>query len=319
MLYALTAADIKGVGPGAWTSWKGELLSEFYEGTMAVFSSERPHEESNQLISAVHQEVAELRTASSDLRLKRMPQGWVDEKLNSLPPHYLARVPSSDLLETLLNMRRLEKEDVIVQGKPFPESELTEYSVMTSSEHAEGCFSKICGALTAKRLEILSAQIITGRDGTVLDTFQVIDGDYSGAVPAIRIAEIGEAVRDVLLGRKTVEKLLMSNRRYMSDAVPILVQEQPQVVIDNESSDRSTVVDVFAHDRRGLLFIISSVLRELGLSVSLAKISTHLDQVVDVFYVTDPQGEKIRDEARLNLIRNVLIERIERFQQGSEL
>ena len=44
-----------------------------------------------------------------------------------------------------------------------------------------------------------------------------------------------------------------------------------------------------------------------------------LDQVVDVFYVTDSAGEKIRDEVRLALIRDLLTERIARFQQGSEL
>lgn len=318
MLYVLTAADIKGVGPGTWTSWKGELLGELYEGAMSVFSNDQSWE-SNHRVAEVRALVKQMRRDSSDSRLRRMSEDWVAGMLESLPPNYLSRVAPTDLLELLVTMRRLEKEDVIVRGRHDRENELTEYSVMTRQEYGAGCFSKICGALTAKRLEILSAQIITCDNGTVLDTFQVIDGDFTGTVPAIRMAEIGEAVREVLLGRQTVEKLLMTNRRYASEAVPILLQEPPHVVTDNESSDTSTVIDVFAHDRRGLLFIISSVLRELGLNVSLAKISTHLDQVVDVFYVTDSTGEKIRDEARLALIRDLLTERISRFQQGSEL
>lgn len=318
MLYVLTAADIKGVGPGTWTTWKAELLGQLYEGALSVFTNEQPRELS-QRAAEVRELVHQQRRASSDLRLKRLSDGWVDRVFDSLPPHFLSRATPQELLDLLLAMRRLEKEDVIVQGRQAPEQDLIEYSVMTRQEYSDGCFSKICGVLTAKRLEILSAQIITCNDGTVLDTFQVIDGDYTGMVPAVRMAEVGDAVRDVLLGRQSVEKLLTSNRRYQSDAVPILIQEPPRVVTDNESSDLCTVIDIFAHDRRGLLFIISSVLRELGLNVTLAKISTHLDQVVDVFYVTDPSGEKIRDEAHLALIRNVLMERIERFQQGSEL
>lgn len=318
MLYVLTAADLKGVGPETWTSWKGELLGELYEGAMSVFSNEQSWE-SNHRVAAVRELVKKMRRESSDPRMRRMSEEWVNRMLDSLPPNYLNRVPPTELLEHLVTMRRLEKEDVIVRGRHDRENDLTEYSVMTREEYGEGCFSKICGVLTAKRLEILSAQIITCEDGTVIDTFQVIDGDYTGTVPAIRMAEIGEAVREVLLGRQTVEKMLTSNRRYVSDTVPILLPEPPQIVTDNESSDTSTVIDVFAHDRRGLLFIISSILRELGLSVSLAKISTHLDQVVDVFYVTDGAGEKIRDENRLSLIRNLLTERIGRFQQGSEL
>ena len=47
----------------------------------------------------------------------------------------------------------------------------------------------------------------------------------------------------------------------------------------------------------GLLYTITRTLFELELSVSVAKIGTYLDQVVDVFYVTDQDGRKITDEA----------------------
>ena len=42
-----------------------------------------------------------------------------------------------------------------------------------------------------------------------------------------------------------------------------------------------------------------------------AKISTHLDQVVDVFYVTEDEGAKITDEQRLQEIRERLLAAIE--------
>ena len=71
-----------------------------------------------------------------------------------------------------------------------------------------------------------------------------------------------------------------------------------RVRIDNSTSDRYTIIDVFASDRTGLLYTIARTIFELGLSVSLAKIGTYLDQVVDVFYVTDQAGRKIDDESR---------------------
>ena len=46
-----------------------------------------------------------------------------------------------------------------------------------------------------------------------------------------------------------------------------------------------------------------AALFELGLSVGRAKIGTFLDQVVDVFYVTDQQDRKIKDDRRLEEIR----------------
>ena len=67
---------------------------------------------------------------------------------------------------------------------------------------------------------------------------------------------------------------------------------------DNSTSDRYTIIDVFALDRSGLLYAVTRTLFELDLSVWRAKIGTYLDQVVDVFYVTDQQGRKMQDEAR---------------------
>jgi [protein-PII] uridylyltransferase len=84
------------------------------------------------------------------------------------------------------------------------------------------------------------------------------------------------------------------------------------VTIDNSTADRYTIVAVFAYDRMGLLYAVARALFELGLSVSAAKIGTHLDQVVDVFYVTDQQtGKKIADERRLAEIRLHLLAAIE--------
>ena len=57
--------------------------------------------------------------------------------------------------------------------------------------------------------------------------------------------------------------------------------------IDNEVSDDFTIVEIFTDDRIGVLFTITHSLHRLGLSIHVAKISTNVDQVADVFYVTD--------------------------------
>ena len=85
--------------------------------------------------------------------------------------------------------------------------------------------------------------------------------------------------------------------------------------VDNNSSDRYTILDIFAHDRVGLLYTITRKLFELGLSVSRAKIATHLDQVVDVFYVTNAEGQKIEDQDRLDAIRRRLLEVVEAMEE----
>ncbi len=84
-----------------------------------------------------------------------------------------------------------------------------------------------------------------------------------------------------------------------------------RVSADNSTSDRYTILDIFARDRTGLLYTIARTLFELELSVSVAKIGTYLDQVVDVFYVTDLQGRKIADETRLGQITARLLAAID--------
>jgi [protein-PII] uridylyltransferase len=88
-----------------------------------------------------------------------------------------------------------------------------------------------------------------------------------------------------------------------------------QVRTDNSTSERFTIIDVFAIDRTGLLYAITHELFQLGLSVHMAKIGTHLDQVVDVFYVTGPDGTKILDEQYLEEIRTQLLAKIEEFEK----
>ena len=89
------------------------------------------------------------------------------------------------------------------------------------------------------------------------------------------------------------------------------------MTIDNTTAEKYTIIAAFAYDKMGLLYAIARTLFELGLSVSTAKIGTRLDQVVDVFYVTDQQtGAKIYDEQRLNDIRQRLIAAIEEVEKA---
>jgi [protein-PII] uridylyltransferase len=71
-------------------------------------------------------------------------------------------------------------------------------------------------------------------------------------------------------------------------------------------SDDFTVVEVFTEDRIGVLFTITYSLHQLGLSIHVAKISTNVDQVADVFYVTDAAGNKIQDPGQVETVRQYL-------------
>src|SRR5207244_2467304 len=124
------------------------------------------------------------------------------------------------------------------------------------------------------------------------------------AAPPVRRARSG------LRGGIDVEALVERSRRRSRFARP----RRPvptRVDIDNTVSREHTVLDVFTADRVGLLFRITNCLYHLWLEIHLAKITTMVDQVLDVFYVTDHQGRKIEDAARLDAIREELTRALE--------
>jgi [protein-PII] uridylyltransferase len=314
MLYVLTAADLVAVGPGVWTAWKAEVLTELYDRTMLVVSGKHHRHAEPQRIAAVRKHVQnsivplESQTGDGD------PSDWIRQRLDSFPPHYLAATPPGRIASDLDIMQRLEPNEIVVEGRFDKATRTVEFRVITKGDAAVGCFHKIAGALAAKRLEIVSADISTSSDGTVVDGFRVIDDDYEENVPSDRIDDVADTIRGVLNGEVSIKGLFKRHQRFgMADASGPSSDLPTRVVIDNDSSEHSTIVDVFAHDRRGLLYAISRELFAMGLSVVLAKIATHLDQVVDVFYVTDERGEKIRDGERLRTIRHRLVEHIESF------
>src|SRR5207237_9074063 len=136
----------------------------------------------------------------------------------------------------------------------------------TGATAESGRCPRVAGVLTAKGLEILSANICTTTAGIVIDSFRVHDGDHAGPVPDFRLHEIEGAIDDVISGRTSVEYLFERHRRRLRrESLPV-IHEPTRVVIDNDSSERFTVIDVFAHDRRELLSTITSLMLELGMS-----------------------------------------------------
>lgn len=316
MLFVLSAADISAVSPEAWTGWKAELLTELYERSLRALGGEHENIREAERLEKLRQKVrASLQSTGPSTTGEGQSLLPYEEQLATFPMHYLDATPPEEIVADLQSMRDIDQQAVVVRAKYEPDSHTVEYRVITRDQIGFGCFSKITGALTAKRLEILSANICTTSRGIVIDSFRVHDGDHDGEIPDFRQEEVIGAIRDVLSGKRSVESLFQRHRRFVT-RVPLTVTDEPiRVAIDNTSSLRFTIIDVFANDRPGLLYAIASGLLEMDLSVSLAKIATHVDQVLDVFYVTDREGKKIQDEARIRSIQTGLASRLAAFEQ----
>jgi [protein-PII] uridylyltransferase len=314
MLYVLTAADVTAVGPGAWTEWKAELLADLFDEAMVILSGKHYGILEQERIKTAAREVTAIAfPGEGDDRERQREE--LERRLATFPSYYLTTTAPALIASDQHTIGKLTPEEIHIRGAYDPETQTVEYRIITANPWViAGCFHKLAGALTARRLEILAADIATSTDGMIVDAFRVHDGDYSTEPPPERIAVVADSLRDVLLGRTTVEDLFRRGRRFGVDPARKPFSDLPlRVMIDADSSESRTIIDVFAHDRPGLLYTISRTLFELGLSVDLAKIATHFDQVVDVFYVVENDGRKVGDPARLKSIRDTLCRTLDEF------
>ena len=84
--------------------------------------------------------------------------------------------------------------------------------------------------------------------------------------------------------------------------------------MDNESNANCTILEVYTLDRVGLLYTITRTLFELQIRILVAKITTKVDQVADVFYVRTSQGEKVVDPEQIQEIKNALLFWLDGFE-----
>jgi len=289
MLALLTAADVSAVGPGTWTKWKSDLLAALFSKALGILDGEGPSVAADRARRGLAALLEDRGDDDPAVRLAR-----------ELPDSYLAATSPERIVEELGRLARLPVTGAFTTARWQPETSTVAVSVGTREQAASGIFHRVAGSLTSQRLEILAADIHTFAAGHVLDHFTVVDPDFAGEPPAERLADIAAAVRAAIVGDHPPEFA----RRWNPFAPQVKVAAQPvRVTFDNQSSQRVTILEVFAHDAPGLLYGVSKAIYDAGLSVQAAKIGTYLDQVVDAFHVTTAEGGKVTDVERQQRLR----------------
>jgi [protein-PII] uridylyltransferase len=312
-LLILTAADIAAVGPGVLTKWKESLLIELYQLTLSEVSGERNGIGAPERVRQIAEEVSRhpLLAGQGGETL-----AWVEAQFAQFPGRYVYGTSPPRIAAHLAAVRRLHIGEVLVDAQFNQELGACEYTVVTHNDVTPGIFSKIAGVMAGSGVQILDAQILTRADGIVVDTFYVMDPDYQGAPPADRLRTVGDRIASVLKGWEHVDDVLRRGARLKLTRSLPKAREATEVRIDNETSDAYTIIDVFADDRQGLLYVITNTIFQLGLSIHAARISTRLDQVADVFYVADQRGKKLEDHGQLERLRKGVETAIENFLEA---
>ena len=314
-LYVLSYADMRAVAPGVWSNWRDSLLGELYTRAReflekGVFEPEDRTARAARVRTRVTAAASPERRASLAAFLAGMPDSYVLSTPEELIPGH------GELVRRFLEQEAAgERPAFATQLLHFPERDYSEFTVCTRDR--PGLFAMLSGVLAAHGLNILAARITTSQDGVALDAFRVSHEDGEVALEPERWERVDATLSAVLGGQADIEDLVRRSRRPSILARPR--RRVPTVIeIDNQVSREYTVLDVYTSDRVGLLFDITNCLYHLWLDIHLAKITTMVDQVLDVFYVSDNEGRKIEDAERLEVIRQALTRALELEEAPAE-
>ncbi|MCM2357360.1 MAG: [protein-PII] uridylyltransferase [Geobacteraceae bacterium] len=302
MLYLLTYADIKGVGPDVWTEWKALLLQELYEKAFQVL------ERGDFRLEASSERVKKVKRKVLEILEDEFPAAQVKEELKALTTRHLLSNQPQVLAEHVRILLALGDSKIIMRVAHEIDRGYSNFTICTLD--VPGLFSMITGVMAANGFNILGAQIHTSTNGKALDVLQVNSPQGFVITDESRWQRLQEDMRQVLEGKVRVTALVEKKQR------PTLLIEKPKprfpsrVEIDNEVSEDYTVIDIYTHDKVGLLYRITSTLTDLGLYIGVSKISTKVDQVADVFYVKDIFGHKVTSPDKLAEIRERLLKAI---------
>ena len=297
LLTILTTADIRGVGPGVWNGWKAQLLRTLYYETEPVLTGGFSEVNRVQRIAAAQ---AEFRTAFTE---------WSEPKLNAyIARHYPAYWLKVDLAHKIRHARFLHASERSGQklniDVGFDEARgVTELTIL-AADHP-WLLSIIAGACASAGANIVDAQIYTTTDGQALDTIAISREYDRDEDEGRRATRIGEMIEKVLEGRLRLPDAVARRAAGKTRLRPFVVE--PEVIVNNQWSDRHTVIEVSGLDRPGLLFQLTTAISKLNLNIASAHVATFGERARDVFYVTDLLGAQITAPTRQAVIKRALI------------
>jgi len=300
-LFLLTYADIKAVGPGAWDNWKSTLLWKLYESTLALFQENKTAEE------LIEEKLRRRKEKVKKLLKGKIKAESIEKFFSNADKDYLISYSSQEIAKHLLTMKKVKREnlDYDLYHESFPDMGFTKLVIVT--RYRRGLFNKISGILSYLGINIKGATINRAiEDECDCMVYTIHLSTVAGeAVPCEKLEKFSEYMEKLYREKLNVEELgeLIKPKSFRRN-VPL---PESKVKVDNETSERHTIVEVSTYDRLGILYAITKVLLEEKTRLRRAIITTEGNRVIDSFYITDMEYRKITDSERLEKLKEKIL------------
>jgi [protein-PII] uridylyltransferase len=294
MLMLHSFADLRATGPVAWEYWQNLPMLELYQSLLHRLKEGDPDEKT------AAARLLFLRRRVGELLALEATAEELDHYFEQLAPRYLFSATAEEMVSQFRLERRLEETTISWQVRE--KQDRWELTVMSRQPH--GLLARVAGTLTLNQLDIRKAKTHTKKNGVALQILEVAALD-----PKMQIswAQVMADLQKTMQGRLALEYRLALHAAKESRKRGRVPAKPDEVVVDNNSSNQYTIIEVYTGDRPGLLYAITRTLLDLHLQVFLAKISTRMDQVADIFYVLTQEGQRVVDPDQVEEVKQALL------------
>jgi len=297
LLLVLTVADIRAVGPGVWNGWKGQLMRELYMATEAIFRGGRGSDAAAAIKR--HYENAAYDARVQVAKADPSAEPWAD----SMEDAYLSAFTAQEVAaHARLSRRADDSGGAAAEGRVLGDRNASE--VVVAAGDRPRLFADLAAAVTAAGANVLGARVFTSRSGRALDVFYVQDvtGQPFGGEAPKALERLARTLEAAARG----EPIAQETRRTPDLGRAAAFAITPTVMLDNDASETSTVVEASGRDRPGLLADLARTISDADLSILSAHIDSYGERAVDAFYVVDPDGRKVTDARRKSSLKTAL-------------